>query len=398
VRAQRQWRSEAIILIALAVVATLLFAVTPLDIIAQRPFYRPQSPDHWPLAAQWPWPTLYRLAPAITAALLILGLLGLLIGQLRSRREWRLCGSFLILCVVIGPGLLVNVVFKDHWDRPRPRDVAALGGTLPYTPAPLRGAGGGSFPCGHCSVGFLYASGWWLWKQRRPAWARASLALGLALGALLGAGRMAAGAHFLSDVIWSALLALAVAHVLYHHVLRLAAPAASRPRAASVRMLPMLAVAGAALVLVALFVTPHGGPFAARVDLSRLSPPPRVLRISAASANIAIIIDDFPAAQMLVDGELHGFGLPASRLQPVADFQAQPVPTLNYRIEQRGWITDLDASATIRVPPGELQRLVVRLQRGDIRVTDTSAAQVVDSGALQLDLQTLAGHVQRLAR
>jgi len=153
------------------------------------------------------------------------------------------------------------LVFKDHWDRPRPRDVVEFGGTLHYTPAPWRGEGGSSFPCGHCSVGFLYASGWWVWKSRRPRWARASLALGLALGAALGLGRMAAGAHFLSDVIWSALLALGLAHVLYFHVLRLAItqPADRGPSTApfwlpGAQMSTLLAVLGAALVLTALFI------------------------------------------------------------------------------------------------------------------------------------------------
>ena len=98
---------------------------------------------------------------------------------------------------------------------------------------------------------------------------------------------------------------------------------------------------------------------------------------------------------MLVDGELHGFGLPASRLDASAQFQAEPVPTLIYRIEQRGWTTDLGAFATIRVPSGELQRVVVRLQSGNILVTDATRVRVVNSGKLQLDLRAGAGHVQR---
>ena len=69
----------------------------------------------------------------------------------------------------------------------------------------------------------------WIWKRRRPGWARASLALELAVGFALGLGRMAAGAHFLSDVIWSALLSLGLAHVLYYHILRLAEQAINGP-------------------------------------------------------------------------------------------------------------------------------------------------------------------------
>jgi lipid A 4'-phosphatase len=396
-------RPELILLIALAVVVTVLFALTPLDIDAARLFFRPDDADHWRLAKHWPWSVLYRLAPFITASLLISGLLWLLLGHLRGRESWRVNGAFLILTVVIGPGLLINAVFKDHWDRPRPRDVVQFGGTLSYTPAPLRGEGGASFPCGHCSVGFLYASGWWLWRRRHPGWARVSLAFGLAIGFALGLGRMAAGGHFLSDVIWSALLAFGVAHVLYYYILRIPVQQGEwrstlevRPvRRPGKRMLTVLSILGAALALIALFVTTHGRQFSTRVDLSRLSPPPRVLVVSARTANINVVIGDFPKQEMLVDGELHGFGLPASRLDASAQFQAEPVPTLIYRIEQRGWITDLSAFATIRVPSGELQRVVVRLQSGNILVTDATRARVVNSGKLQLDLRTGAGHVQR---
>jgi hypothetical protein len=94
-----------------------------------------------------------------------------------------------------------------------------------------------------------------------------------------------------------------------------------------------------------------------------------------------------------VDGELHGFGLPGSRLGATTQFRFDPVATLSYRIEEEGWITDLSASATIRVPPGELERIVVELQRGSIHVTDATRTRVVHSGALQLDLHTRKGDV-----
>ena len=36
---------------------------------------------------------------------------------------------FLIATMALAPGLLVNVVLKDHWGRPRPIDVTQFGGT-----------------------------------------------------------------------------------------------------------------------------------------------------------------------------------------------------------------------------------------------------------------------------
>ena len=222
---QRQWNTwlpEAALLAILSILVTLVFAFSPLDTVASRLFYRPNAADHWRLAHDLPWAVLYRAAPWITASLVLSGLGGLAVGMLRRQRRWRRWAIFLLLSVVVGPGLLINAVFKDHWDRPRPREVVEFGGPLQYVPAPLPGReGGASFPCGHCSVGFLYGAGWWIWRRRRPAWARISIAVGLIAGVGLGLGRMAAGAHFLSDVLWAGLLAYGVCHILYYHVLHL---------------------------------------------------------------------------------------------------------------------------------------------------------------------------------
>jgi lipid A 4'-phosphatase len=396
----RKWRPEARLLLGIAAIVTVVFAVTPLDLAAARLFYRPQGIDHWPLGLLVPSSVLYQLAPVITASLLGGGILGLLIGQWRERESLRRNCIFLIFSVVIGPGILVNAIFKDHWDRPRPRDVVEFGGSLHYTAPPWRGDGGSSFPCGHCSVGFLYAAGWWVWKRKRPNWARAALALGLATGSALGIARMASGAHFLSDIIWSAVIALGVAHVVHEHLMPLADVAikhlsGGKPRLQAKRVLTIAAVMGAVSVLIAVFVAPHGKRFALAADIASLPDAPRVLDIEAATANIDVVIEDSAGlSQMRADGELHGFGLPGGRLDASTLFRADPVPTLNFRIDEQGWITDLSAFATIRVPLGKLQRIVVRLHEGNIHVTDATTAQAVDHGILTLDLESHSGRVQ----
>lgn len=385
-----------LVLSALAV--TLLFGVSSLDIEAARWFYRPTGTDHWPFASRVPWSLLYRAAPWITASLVIAGLATLAAGTLLRRRPWRRHAVFVLLSVVLGPGIVGNVLLKDHWNHPRPREVVELGGPLRYVPTPLPGhEGGASFPCGHCTVGFLYGVGWWIWKRRR-ALAIASLSAGLLAGGLLGVGRMAAGAHFLSDILWSALLAAGVSHVLYYHVLRLprdeapdaASPAGSRwPRASAAA-----AVLGAIGVLVALFAIPHGTPLDTVVTLASLPRAPRVLEVQARKGTIEIALVDAPDSRLTIRGELHGFGLPLSRLGAHVEFIPGPEPRLLYRIEQRGVFTDLDSFASLRVPATGLEVVVVRLRQGDIRVTDTTRAGLVTTGALRLDLHTGAGHIQ----
>lgn len=218
-RSDLKWRRGAILLLAAAIVSTALFAFTPLDLDAARLFYDPHSLNHWPLASRMPWIVLYRAAPWLTAGLLVWGLAALARGIAKRDDTLRRHGIVILLSVVLGPGLLANVALKDHWHRPRPREVIELGGQMAYVPAPLRGDGGASFPCGHCTVGFLYAVGWWLWRRRRVR-ATASLAVGLLAGSVLGLERMAAGGHFLSDIVWAALIVFAVIHVVHHLVFR----------------------------------------------------------------------------------------------------------------------------------------------------------------------------------
>lgn len=395
------WPRDLLAFLGLVTVVTVLFAATPLDLATARAFYRPAAVNHWPLATRPPWSVLYRMAPWITASLVLTALACLAVGVARRRDPWRRNAVFVLLSVVLGPGILINGLFKDHWNRPRPRDLLEFGGAMHYAAAPLRGEGGASFPCGHCSVGFLYALGWWIWRRRRPSWAVASLTVGFTVGTALGMGRMAAGGHFLSDAVWSALIALGVAHALYHYVLRIPAHETAAPDVAAgagsarrwQRAIAVLSALGGAAVLLALFVTPHGAQLAATVQLSSLSRLPEVFEVTAQTANIEIALVDSPAAQVEVAGELHGFGLPTSRLRASTQFVAEPVPTLRYRIEQQGWFTDLDGEASIRVPGGEFERVVVRIQKGNIKVTDTTRDGVVATGRLRLDLQTQSGRV-----
>jgi lipid A 4'-phosphatase len=396
IRQRREGRLEAVCLLALALLTAGLFASGALDIAVARAFYRPEPLDHWPLTHRLPWSLLYRAAPWVTATLVVAGFAGLARGFRNARRDWRRAAVLVLLGVAVGPGLLANALFKDHWQHPRPRDLIEFGGPLHYVPSPLIGAeGGASFPCGHCSVGFMLAAGWWIWKRRRPAWAAASLAGGLALGSLLGVGRLAAGAHFFSDIVWSALLAFGVLHVLWYHVLP--PPSGDEALAGGGRRwrrvsTPAAALAGAA-VLLALFATPHGTVLSERVPLG--ADAPRILQVVADAANITLVLLDDPVDELAIDGELHGFGLPRSRLAAQVEVLPQPHPALRYRIESRGWLTDVDGLATLRVPAAAFDAVIVSLRRGNIRVEDLTGSHVVARGRVRLELRTTRGHIQR---
>jgi hypothetical protein len=232
--------------------------------------------------------------------------------------------------------------------------------------------------------------------------AQASLAVGIAVGLALGIGRMAAGGHFLSDVVWSAVLAYGICHILYFHALRLdghegpdtSVLPAHPPQDRWHRLTAILVALGGIAVLAALFATPHGSQIATKIRISALPRAPRVVAFEARSMDIEIVVLDSPAAEISVVGELHGFGLPGSRLRAVYEYELDHGPALIYRIEQQGWFTDLDGAATMLLPAAGLERLVVRLRHGNIRIRDQTHDGRVGKGDVQLDLRTADGHVQ----
>jgi membrane-associated PAP2 superfamily phosphatase len=220
---RRYWLPEIIGLVVVILFATLPFWWSPLDLTVASWFYRPtDNSNPWFLGELGIWRFFFWVAPWLTVAFGLLGLSVLAIGiAQRENIRFRVIGLFLFLAVVIGPGLVVNAVFKDNWDRPRPRDIQAFGGEELYTPPLKLGESGNSFPCGHCSVAFTCGAFYLLWRRRHPGRASTMLVASVILGLLMGVARMAAGGHFLSDVLWSAVLIWATLLLLYWPVMRI---------------------------------------------------------------------------------------------------------------------------------------------------------------------------------
>jgi lipid A 4'-phosphatase len=121
---------------------------------------------------------------------------------------------FLILCLAIGPGLLANSLFKEHWGRARPRDVIEFGGDKAFTPAlppSDQCAHNCSFVSGDAAQGFFYTAIAFIVPRRRR---RAVMAAGVVFGSLVGLERMMQGAHFLSDVVFAGLVVVGTVYCL----------------------------------------------------------------------------------------------------------------------------------------------------------------------------------------
>jgi lipid A 4'-phosphatase len=200
--------------------ALVLLLFPGIDLVVSGWFYVPGQ--GFPLADWAPLRIFEHTIPWLTRLIVLVCIAGALWLALRGRPLWRLDRKallFIVLATALGPGLIANTVLKDHWGRARPHQVVEFGGSRQFTPAPLPAAQcerNCSFVSGHAALGFslvsfalLLPAGW----RRRTA-----IAAALGFGALVGLGRVAAGHHFLSDVVYAGLIVFATSWVLYRAI------------------------------------------------------------------------------------------------------------------------------------------------------------------------------------
>lgn len=186
------------------IIASLVIRFGGFDLGVERLFW---NQNQWPLGENGWIKFCYHhgTKPAIIAA--VAGAAYWLICTIRRRDTLgKSLGAFLALLMLIGPGLLVNVLFKGHFGRPRPNEVREFGGEKAFQALgdPNLKVSGKSFPSGHASMGFFWLGLFvFLWNRHRK-WAWFFCGLGLAHGLTMGMGRMMQGSHWPSDVLWSA--------------------------------------------------------------------------------------------------------------------------------------------------------------------------------------------------
>jgi membrane-associated PAP2 superfamily phosphatase len=211
--------------LGIAVVAGFVFGLYPdLDLAVARHFYRHVDAGN----NTFGWRTYSPLMQArdvglwISTVLVLPAVAALVTKIFLPRRKMLMSGRaalFLIATMALAPGLLVNVVLKDHWGRPRPIDVTQFGGDEHFV--------AWWDPRGDCPKNCAFVSGdvagtaWILAPAvlAPPQWRAAAYGAALALTAGMAAIRVMAGGHFVSDTIFAGVftfLIIWIAHGLIY--------------------------------------------------------------------------------------------------------------------------------------------------------------------------------------
>jgi lipid A 4'-phosphatase len=185
--------------------AALLFSAFPeIDLAVSSWFYLGdrQFAFGWPSAGAV-IRTLLRITFALVWVAAVIGFIALAFMNRRLMPLGLAALAYIALCAAVGPGLVANLGFKEHWGRARPAQVIEFGGTKQFTPPLLRTDQCDSncaFISGEASnfyaLGFAFA---FLFGQWRPQLFLAAIAAGSFAGLI----RIGAGGHFLSDIVFA---------------------------------------------------------------------------------------------------------------------------------------------------------------------------------------------------
>ncbi|WP_146030541.1 phosphatase PAP2 family protein [Pseudovibrio exalbescens] len=206
------------------------FLIYPtVDIWASHQFYNESGV--FPATQSVFWNEIRYLNKYIIAWITILSvavlLLKLLLPRLKAIVDLR-APIFLLSTLIIGPGIVVNMILKDNIGRPRPRNIEEFGGSFPFIgvweTSPHCGANC-SFVSGEASVALWITALAFLLPK---AWRLPVAGLTLTAGLVFSINRVAFGGHFLSDTLLSwgitFLVIWLMYSLLYRHTPRWAQP------------------------------------------------------------------------------------------------------------------------------------------------------------------------------
>jgi len=219
-------RTGLICALTIAVVAGLIFGLYPeLDLRIAGRFYAVEDANHNTFAFRLYPPVMFarNVGLWIGTVLVATSVGALVIKLILPRRKLLMPGRavvFLIATMILAPGLMANVILKDHWGRPRPIDITQFGGNEHFV--------AWWDPRGDCRANCTFVSGdvagaFWTIAPAAlapPQWRALAYGAALGLGTGMAAIRMMAGGHFPSDVIFAGVFTFLIIWIVYALIYR----------------------------------------------------------------------------------------------------------------------------------------------------------------------------------
>lgn len=361
---------EVVLPLLIAAGLTVLVRLTGFDLAAERWIHRVGG-GSWALGDHPFWKTLYH-GGTVPAALAVFAALGLYVASWRKPvlARWRRIFWFVILSGLIGPGVITNAVLKESLGRPRPRELTEFGGRSAFEPVFSYDASseGLSFPCGHATMGFFFLAGYFLFRRHRRGLADGFLFGSLMAGGLMGIARMAQGAHFLTDVVWAAVVCWYSPMAVYF---ALGLDRSLVSDATSIRRLPLWlrGTVGAVGLLIlggVLLATPYRerqdyeavGEFAKSGSLR--------VRLELLTGRVEIV----PGETFRITAKAEGHGFPTSKIgRHFMEVNKNGVAFIAYTERLSGWLNELDATLRIEMPWARLRQLEIKTGEAEVTLT-----------------------------
>ena len=217
-------QQQALSLSAMAAVIFVVFGIWPgLDLWVSGLFFA--SETGFDGFASGSWNQLRLAIWRLSELVLALSILAFLIQRLAPfplLRATRRLSGFTAALYLLGPGLLVDVILKPLWGRARPAQVTEFGGPLVFTPPHVPShqcTSNCSFVAGEVAGAVALAVVLFLVVDRlksRITLSHRRIAQGMILlvPLFVGVQRIAAGRHFLSDVLLATIFVLLCAVLL----------------------------------------------------------------------------------------------------------------------------------------------------------------------------------------
>jgi lipid A 4'-phosphatase len=198
----------------------ILILIPQIDIEITSLFYSTENGFY--LKDAWWVKILYDSVPILLKTIVLAVLVLYLFNKIFRRNFLKVDGmvtSYLLIVLIVGPGLIVNSAFKEHFGRARPFTTIEFGGDKNFTPAFVisdqcdRNC---SFSSGHAAGAFFIIALALLMNRKREWW----IALATVYGFSVGLARIAAGGHFFSDVFISYFVVLLVSKLCHELIIR----------------------------------------------------------------------------------------------------------------------------------------------------------------------------------